>query len=125
MQQIAHIFHLIEQKYNYNLTKDPPRATHVPYLTNLQLDLTNVEELITANNSARLEDKLGGILRDFCNTLYTLQKEGYIDSIHTVMERWLETYEERLSWIDSGIDRETTKGIQKERLFQEQVLKNK
>lgn len=124
MQQLAHIFHLIEQKYNYSLEKNPTRATHVPYLTNIQLDITWVEELITANNSAHLEDKLGSIMRDFYNTLYTLQKEGYIDSVHNVMERALETYEERLSWVQEWIDRETTKGIQKERLFQEQVLKN-
>jgi hypothetical protein len=63
-------------------------------------------------------------MRDFLNTLYTLQKEGYIDSVHSVMERALETYEERLSWEHEGRDRETTKGMQKKRLFQEQVLRN-
>ncbi len=125
MQQLAHLLHLIEQKYNYSLDKNPTWATHVPYLTNLQHDLQKVEELITANNSAHLEDMLWSIMRDFYNSIYTLQKEGYIDSVHNVMERALDTYEERLSWIKEWTDRETTKWIQKERLFQEQVLKNK
>jgi hypothetical protein len=58
MQQIAHIFHLIEQKYSYSLKKNPTRATHVPYLTNIQHDIKSIEECITANNSAHLEDKL-------------------------------------------------------------------
>ncbi len=124
MQQLAHIFHLIEKKYDYSLEKDPTRATHVPYLTSLQHELKHVEELIVANNSVHLEAKLWSLLWDYCNMLHTLQKEGYIDSVHNVMERTLETYEERVDGIKEGTEREDTKWVQKERLFQEQVLKN-
>jgi len=124
MQQLAHIFHLIEQKYNYSLEKDPTRATHVPYMTGLQYGLDGLDDKIVANASAHLEDELGNILRDFCNLIYTLQKEWYIDSTHNVWERALDKYEERVWGIKEWKDRNHSKWIQKERLFQEQVLKN-
>ncbi len=124
MQQFSHIFHLVEQKYNYSLQKDAPRATHVPYLTNLQLDMSSIQDQIRANNNVKLEADLWGVLRDFCNMIYTLEKEWYIDSVYSVIERTLETYEERVNGVKEWQDREASKWLQKERLFQEQVLRN-
>ena len=124
MQQVSHIFHLVEQKYNYSLQKDAPRATHVPYMSSLQHALTSIDEEIRANNCVKLEADLWWILRDFCNMIYTLEKEWYIDSVHTILERTLDTYEERVNGIKEGEDREARAWIQKERLFQEQAVRN-
>jgi len=124
MQQVDHIFHLVEQKYNYSLQRDPTWATHVPYMTSLQHSIKTIENEISANRSAHLEDELGDILWDFCNMIYTLKKEWYIDSYHNVWERALDKYEERVWGVKEWISREHTKWLQKQRLFQEQVLKN-
>jgi len=117
MQQFDHIFHLVGQKYYYNLEKDPTRATHVPYMSKLQYDSILLEEEITANNVWPLEEILWSMLRDYCNLVYTLQKEGYIDSVYNVLEKTLETYERRVSQTDEEKSTDSLSRLQRQRLF--------
>ncbi len=123
MHHMSHIFHLVEQKYEYSLRKDTTRATHVPYFKAIQHFISQLEEHIRANNTEALETELSDILRDYCNLLHTLEKEWYINQKKNIFDKCLEKYEERVSGHrDESIDRTETKTLQSSRLFHKQVL---
>ena len=119
MHYLDMILDLVKQKYIFEKEDGNERSTHIPYFNDFQNEFEEVKAEIQENNTIFLEDELGDMLRDLLNTIYILEKEGYIENHQNVFKRCYEKFRERIEDKLAGIERDETKVRQKARLKNE------
>ena len=116
---IAILLDLVERKNAIDQTNSWSSGSET-YLAEIVKEVTEVEEAISSQGIAHIEDELGDVLWDYLNLLRCLSTERNI-SIESVFERALRKYDERISGIENGVLWKDTKTKQKERLYKESL----
>jgi len=96
------VLELAKKKYNYHLQKSESddkhilRTSHIPYLKWIFDEIQEVNNEIKKNNAVYLEDELWDVFYDYINLLYLLEKDWYIFSIESVLDRIRKKFSERV-----------------------------
>ncbi|KID57137.1 nucleotide pyrophosphohydrolase [Pseudoalteromonas luteoviolacea] len=118
MRDLESLLDIAKRKYVYDQTNSWYSGSET-YLSALKDELAEVLEEIPKQRICHLEDELGDILWNYLNIILALEKESGVD-MHSVLNRAVKKYEQRVSTIEQGGSWQRVKEKQKKMLEEEQ-----
>ncbi|KZN62110.1 hypothetical protein N473_21430 [Pseudoalteromonas luteoviolacea CPMOR-1] len=118
MRDLKSLLDIAKRKYVYDQTNSWYSGSET-YLSALKDELAEVLEEIPKQRICHLEDELGDILWNYLNIILALEKESGID-MHSIFNRAVKKYEQRVSTIEQGGSWLGVKEKQKKMLEEEQ-----
>lgn len=97
MQSLKQLLELIEHKHQLDLKRENPKYLDPQWLLDsIAEELEEVRKEIKPNNLPHLEDELCDIFWGWLTLVQKLEKQEYIGSYESIIQRTLTKYEERI-----------------------------